>query len=452
MIWPRTFLLVWVTIVISALAVFSAIYPQNIQLFLLGALVCLCVPAADFMVSLGLLKDIKCTAVNPRVNAVLDAKLDAEFFVELKTKPTGFLRVGIAFPDELACDEKIITHPASQIQEKQIFSFSLNAKKRGRYQIDTVYVSTSSPMKFFQRKQIAKVDCEIHIYPNLAMLRKQVGAFLLDKPGVGIHTLRQVGQGRDFEKLREYIPGDNYLDIHWKTTAKRGKPITKMYQIERTQEVYMVIDSSRLAGQTPPGYAREIVTSKFAPTMLERFIGTSLIMCNVAEKQGDLFGVLNYSNHVNKFVRARNGKQHYALCREQLYNQHTDLVSPDFSELFGFIRSKIRKRALLIFLTNLNDPLASEMFVKNISLISKQHLVLVNMIQPENIEPVFTRPEIKNSKELYTSITGDMQYNRLVEIGKQLNQVGVKFAVVDNDKFCPEIVSQYMTVKKRQLL
>jgi len=68
------------------------------------------------------------------------------------------------------------------------------------------------------------------------------------------------GKGRDFEKLREYIPGDSLDDIHWKATAKRGHPVTKVFQIERTQEVYVILDASRLSGApsgSPPRAALE---------------------------------------------------------------------------------------------------------------------------------------------------------------------------------------------------
>ncbi len=79
--------------------------------------------------------------------------------------------------------------------------------------------------------------------PNLLDDRKNLSALFLNRGQFGLHAQRQVGKGRDFEKLREYIPGDGYDEIHWKATARRGKPITKVFQIERTQEVYVIVDA-----------------------------------------------------------------------------------------------------------------------------------------------------------------------------------------------------------------
>ena len=53
---------------------------------------------------------------------------------------------------------------------------------------------------------------EIRIYPNLARERKNLAAMFLNRGAFGIHAQRQIGRGRDFEKLREYIHGDSIED------------------------------------------------------------------------------------------------------------------------------------------------------------------------------------------------------------------------------------------------
>src|SRR5207249_4933492 len=98
-----------------------------------------------------------------------------------------------------------------------------------------------------------------------------------------------------------------------------------------------------------------------------------------SEQQGHLFGLLTFSDKVQKFVRAKNGKAHYAACRDALYALQPQIVTPDFDELCSFIRLRLRRRALLVFLTALDDPVLAESFVRNMDLIRRQHLILVNM-------------------------------------------------------------------------
>src|SRR5258708_34061976 len=122
---------------------------------------------------------------------------------------------------------------------------------------------------------------------------RQLGGFLKGKE-VGIHHYRHLGGGREFEKLREYEPGDGFDTIHWKATAKRRHPITKVYQTEKAQEVYVALDSSRLSGRL---VANEYTESagKQIPT-LEREIAPSLLLCPAAQSQGDCLGLLTFSD------------------------------------------------------------------------------------------------------------------------------------------------------------
>ena len=106
-----------------------------------------------------------------------------------------------------------------------------------------------------RRSQAA--GCELRVYPDLRAERRQAAAVFLTRNGLGSHAQRQVGRGRDFEKLRDYVAGDSIEDISWKATARRQKPVSKVFQVERTQEVYVVIDASRLSGRSADGAPAE---------------------------------------------------------------------------------------------------------------------------------------------------------------------------------------------------
>src|SRR5213075_2821695 len=150
-----------------------------------------------------------------------------------------------------------------------------------------------------------------------------LAALFLNRGLFGFHAQRQVGKGREFEKLREYVPGDGYDEIHWKATARRGHPITKVFQIERTQEVYIVVDASRLSGRPALSAGRDAEPSDplepRGATILDRFLASALILGQAAEHQGDLFGVVAFADQVQTFLRARNGREHYSACREALF-------------------------------------------------------------------------------------------------------------------------------------
>ncbi len=178
----------------------------------------------------------------------------------------------------------------------------------------------------------------------------------------------------------------------------------------------------------------------------------ALVLGLAAEQQGDLFGLLTFADKVEKFVRAKNGDAHYNACRDALYMLEPKIVTPDFDELCTFIRLRLRRRALLVFLTALDDPAVAESFVRNMDLIRRQHLILVNMIQPPGIKPLFADPNVSNVDDLYRELGGHLRWQNLRELQKILQRRGVQFSLLANERLSADLVSQYLNVKRRQLL
>ena len=366
------------------------------------------------------------------------------------------LRLGLAFPEEIYTPAVELSIELPEDNHISSIDWLLQGLKQGRYHLDKYYLETASLWGFWSIRTSVRINIEIRVYPNLFDERKNLSGLFLNK-GLGIHAQRQVGKGRDFEQLREYLPGDSFEDIHWKTTAKRGVPITKVYQIERTQQIYVIIDASRLSARSPElnslsGKGDEQIRADGLTTMLQRFITAALIMAMAAERQGDLFGLLTFDDKVRSFLKARMGKAHFNVCRDALYMLQPQSVSPDFTELFTFIGTKIRRRALLVFLTHLDDPILADSFTRYIDLISRHHVVLVNMIKPMVAKPLFTSESVSSINDIYNDLGGHMLWRRMRETQKVLQRRGVGFAMLENENLCTELVSQYLTLKRRQVL
>ena len=383
---------------------------------------------------------------------------DGEFEIYIKNEMPRAqrIRLGLAFPDAIFSTAKERFARLNDASTESVLRWPCKGLKQGRYVLDRYFLGTASPLRLWAVHRSIPVRLEIRVYPNLMVERKNLSSLFLNR-GLGIHAQRQVGKGREFEQLREYLPGDSFEDIHWKATAKRGQPITKVFQIERTQQIYVIIDSSRLSarnialpndGLQAPVDGAPIHTS----SILERYITASLVMCLAAERQGDLFGLVTFHDRVNHFLGAKSGKSHFDTCRDALYTLQPRKVTPDFRELFAFIGSRIRRRALLIFLTHLDDPVLAESFAESIDIISRKHVVLVNMLRPSEARPIFSGPALTSVDEIYQQLGGHLVWKRIAETEKVLQRRGVGFAMLDNETLCTDMISQYLTLKRRQVL
>jgi hypothetical protein len=127
-------------------------------------------------------------------------------------------------------------------------------------------------------------------------------------------------------------------------------------------------------------------------------------------------------------------------------------VSPDFDELFTFVGTHLRKRALLVFLTSLDDPMLSENFIHAMQGASRKHILVVNMFRPPGAYPLFTSPDIRNMQGIYQHLVGHMLWSSLNETRRLLRQRGAALHLLNKDQHCSQLVSQYMEIKQRQLL
>lgn len=272
-----------------------------------------------------------------------------------------------------------------------------------------------------------------------------MAALFLDRGQFGMKVNRTIGRGREFEKLREYQPGDGYDEIHWKATAKQGYPVTKVFQAERTQEIYVVMDTSRLS-------ARPVQMDGIQSTVLERYLTASMVLLLAAQRQSDRFGLITYGNRVNTFLRAGSGSAHYASCREAVHALQPRPETPDPAEIVRFLRTRLRQRSLLFFLTDLSDPVLAAEFSQHLEPLARQHLVIISQVQPPGVRPLFQGDDVQTAGEIYPRLAGHMRWAELRGVSQTLRSRGATVALMDDDALAGRLVTQYLEVKRRQAL
>jgi len=445
MIAPRNSLLLLTAAVYLPLSLGYVLWPETLPALFAAMLAWALLAALDAALAPRRARTIRATLPEV-VRLTKDRPGEIPLLLHNESGNAQSVDIGLALPFGLESGPEVrnATCPAKPADTR--FDWPCTPRQRGRYVLENVYLQTRSPLGFWDFRRVAPGKTEIRVYPNLQSERKGLSAIFLNRGNLGIHAQRQVGKGRDFEQLREYIAGDSFEDIHWKATARRAHPVTKVYQLERTQEVYVIIDSSRLSARST--FNEETGTSE---SQLERFITAALTLGLVAEKQSDLFGLLTFSDQVNTFIRAGGGRAHYNAARDALYALLPRQVNPDFAEVCTFLRLRLRRRALLIFLTNLDDPVLAEAFAEDLRVLTPRHLVLVNAIRPPEVGPVFAEP-VDTADDVYERLGGHLQWRDLRELQRGLHRQGVSMALLDNASLTPELVAQYVNVKQRQLL
>jgi uncharacterized protein (DUF58 family) len=341
------------------------------------------------------------------------------------------VEASLDLPPGLSATTKVLVVAPNE----DIAQFTCLPETRGRYEVKLCYLRAVSPLRLWRVRAAKEIRTEIRVFPDLE--REPGGKLLLRKKMGGLRTQRTVGRGREFERLREYAPGDSYDEIAWKASARRGRPIVRVFQVERTQDVYAIIDSSRLGARSGA---------------VEQFVSAALMLALAAENNGDNFGLVTFSDRVNHFVSPTRGKAHFARCRDAIYDLQASSVSPDFSELFSFLQLRVRRRSLLLFLTDLTDPMLAESFLRDVHLLSRRHVVLVNRLSDKEVRPLFTGTLPENDDEISARLAGHLQWATLKDLERNLSRLGVGTSLLTPGFVGLDLVRQYNDVKRRQAL
>jgi uncharacterized protein (DUF58 family) len=367
------------------------------------------------------------------VRLTKDVLADVTITLENRSARALSVRTGVAMPTGVASER--VTENVTLEPGRSALAWPCTGTTRGDHALRELYMEAPSPLGLWLARARVPVECNLRVYPNLR--DRATAALFLRAPNAGLRVHRQVGKGREFERLREYIPGDSYEDVHWKATAHRRSPVVKLYQVEHAQEVYVIVDASRLS-------AREQI--------LESYVTAALHLALAAERQGDRFGLVTFSDRPHRLVRARSGMDHFRLCRETIYNLQPRRVSPDFRELFTSLQLNLRRRSLLIFFTSLDDPLLAETFAREVALVARRHLVLVNVMRTAGSQPLFEGDAPADMESAYQALAGQMLWNKMRELQIALRQRGVRLAVVDPQNIKAQATAAYLEIKRRQLL
>jgi uncharacterized protein (DUF58 family) len=432
MIVPSQRLLLLAAVVVLPLATVARFLPGIAPVCLVTLALWAVVTAVDAVGGVNRLDALSASAP-PIVRFTKDVAARLPITIASRLAAPLAIRLSVATPEGLPStslvEDVLVPAGASRVD------WACTGVVRGDHAVAAVHIEALSPFGLWLARAARPLACNVRVYPNL---RDRATAALFQRTAVvGLRMRRQVGKGREFDNLRQYVPGDGFEDIDWKATARRQFPVVKLYRVEHAQEVYAVLDSSRLSAR---------------PEILESFVNAALHLALVAETQGDRFGLVTFSDRTHKFVRARNGMDHFRLCREAIYNLQAGRVSPDFRDVFTSLQVNLRRRALLVFFTSLDDTLLAESFEREVPILARRQLVLVNTPEPPGLKPLFTEASSADLDSLYSGLAGQMISNRLRQLSLTLSSCGVRLTVVDPRRIKTQVTSEYLEVKRRQVL
>ncbi|HXP82890.1 MAG TPA: DUF58 domain-containing protein [Verrucomicrobiae bacterium] len=326
-------------------------------------------------------------------------------------------------------------------------SYEIFPAQRGDLPIGKLFVRYQSALRLAERWAVAETSASVRVLPNLEQAKQQT-LYLIRTRQVAMERRRRRlrGLGREFESLREYRTGDEFRNISWTATARRSKLITRVFQVERSQTVWIVLDAGRLLREQIVRGGATLRLSK-----LDYAVDAALALAQVAMHSGDRVGLLAYGREIQQNRNAGRGASHLHSIVESLALVHPEPYEADHGRAAQVLLTEQHRRSLIVWITDLAETAGTPDVVEYALQMTRRHLVLFAAVgQPDLNERVAQRPE--SEEEMFRYIAAIEIVQRRELLLRRLRQRGVLAMELMPGALAASLVNQYLDIKDRSLI
>lgn len=320
-------------------------------------------------------------------------------------------------------------------------SYAVMPLRRGDYRFGNLNLRWKGPLGLVIRQGRVAAAASVKVYPNLVDIRRY--DLLLRKERLhemGLRVSRHLGEGNEYDRLREYLPDDDFRHIDWKATARRSRPITVEFATERSQSILLALDTGRMM-QSPVG---EIAKLDYA-------INATLLLTYVAAGKGDRVGLMTFADDVTRFVTPRHGRGQFYRMLEMLYAVEPVAVEPNYPRALSYLALKQRKRALVVIFTDISGGPGIQSLVSHALLLNKEHLTLVVTISDPDVSEA-ARVAPRTSAEVYRRAAAAQLLDERRLVLDSLRRRGVLTLDIPANQLSLAVINQYLQLKAKMKL
>jgi uncharacterized protein (DUF58 family) len=256
----------------------------------------------------------------------------------------------------------------------------------------------------------------------------------------GLRRMKLRGMGTEPESVREWAPGDPFRAINWKASARRGRVMVAQYEVERTQNVMIVLDAGRL--MTPRVDEQR---------KMDYAVTAALSVAAVASLANDKVGLVAFAGSIVRASAPRAMGRGSTRIAQALHDLEPRFEESDYDSAFGYVRTHVHKRSLIVFFTDMVDPVAQSAVLAQIGTLARRHLVVCAFMNDAAIDRRLDAPAERADDVYATAVALELQDERKTAAAV-LTRMGVQVIDVPARELTTALIDRYLQIKQRGLL
>lgn len=319
--------------------------------------------------------------------------------------------------------------------------YELQPKVRGEYEFGAVLLFIKSTLGLVERRIAFELPQTIAVYPSIIQMKKYA-LFASEKISVqqGIKRLRKIGHSYEFEQIKEYVNDDDHRNINWKASSRLAKLMVNQYEMEKSQQIYCVIDKSR-----------NMLMPFNGMSLMDYAINTTLTLCNVALQKHDKAGLITFSDKIGAAVKADSQSRQLHRIIEVLYREEERQVEANYELLHQIAQKIIKGRSLFLLFMNFENPQALDRVLPFLRRINHTHLLLVVFF--ENTEILeYAHQEAQTLEGIYQQTIAQRVSYEKQQMVNSLRQYGIQAVLSKPEELSVNTVNKYLELKARGMI
>lgn len=318
-------------------------------------------------------------------------------------------------------------------------AYGIRAAGRGDAVLGDIHLRTLGPLGLCWRESREARADGVRVQPGLEELhRHRLLGLRRRMREAGLRNVRQLGEGRSFESLREYVRGDDPRAIDWKATARHGKAMVRQYELERSQNIVLAIDAGRLMLERIGDRSR-----------LDHALSAALALADVAAVHGDRVGLLVFADRVQQFLTPT--RTTLSRLAGALALVRARVAEPNYPAAFAFLRRQLGRRSLVVTFTDVVDATASAALVGQIARSARRHLMLAVVLRNPDLLARADALADDEADAYRRAAAEELIQARDVALAT-MRHAGVRVADVTPGTAVADVVNHYLDVKYRGLV
>jgi uncharacterized protein (DUF58 family) len=313
--------------------------------------------------------------------------------------------------------------------------YRLRPIERGDAAFGATALRIASPLSLWWKARIAGEAQTVRVYPDFSELTK-FALLATDNrlSQIGVLQRRRRGEGLDFHQLREYREGDSQRQVDWKATTRMGRLISREYQDERDQQVVLLLDCGRRMA------ARDDDLSHF-----DQAVNAALLVAYVGLRQGDAVGLMTMSG-ISRWMAPRKSRPTINAILNRVYDLQPTIASTDYHAAALDLMQRLRKRALVVILSNLRDE-DDDTVAPALKLLQTRHLVLFASLREAILSRALASRVDTFDRAVTHAATADYLRNRELMF-RRLERHGATCLDVEPADLPIALVNRYIDIKR----